>query len=61
MQIIVKYAELINSDFNGLGENNIDYMIFNRLSVTLYLAWVTCFRKIAEAAYFREEINLHKT
>lgn len=61
MQIIAKYAELINSDFNGLVENNIDYRIFNRLSVTLYLAWVTSFKKIAEAAYFREEINLHKT
>ena len=61
MQIIWKYAELINSDFNGLVENNIDYRIFNRLSVTLYLAWVTSFKKIAEAAYFREEINLHKT
>ena len=38
MQIIAKYAELIkilNTDFNGLVENNIDYTIFNRLSVTL--------------------------
>ena len=38
MQIIAKYAELIkilNTDFNGLVENNIDYMIFNRLSVNL--------------------------
>ena len=61
MQIIAKYAELINSDFNGLVENNMDYMIFNRLNVTLFLAWVISFRKIAEAAYFREEINLHKT